>query len=464
MTDINSFAESFQGFMKTMNAAAPREKKPAPFIALLTEHFGADPALLPVVSYTFQMFDHPNLQLALDEIAQEEKAAGRGYEITGVATEARRFGAIDLSTLATANSSDFRVPKPGPVDYKTVLISGGQPLACISMGLILARPGDEPIALLMSGSPEHAYTPHIQIEAMAATRERSERFLAEIRSRVHRLSVYRGQILSIDAGRGLTVNFHRLPEIRREHIILPDATLKRIERQTIGFARHAEALRRAGRHLKRGVLLHGPPGTGKTLTAMYLATQMKGRTVLLVTGTGHGLIEQVCWFARLLQPSTVILEDVDLIAQDREDNPRCTGPVLFELLNQMDGLAEDADVLFLLTTNRPEALEPALAARPGRIDQAVEVPLPDADCRRLLIDLYARGAELKLTDRQRLVSRTAGASAAFIKELIRRATLLACIDGSPTIGDGHMDEALRELVLAGALTKKLLGFAADEPA
>jgi cell division protease FtsH len=53
-------------------------------------------------------------------------------------------------------------------------------------------------------------------------------------------------------------------------------------------------------------------------------------------------------------------------------------PLLFELLNEMDGLSEDADVIFTLTTNRPDLLEPTLAARPGRVDQATEIPLPDA--------------------------------------------------------------------------------------
>lgn len=48
----------------------------------------------------------------------------------------------------------------------------------------------------------------------------------------------------------------------------------------------------------------------------------------------------------------------------------------------MDGLSEDADVLFVLTTNQVEMLEPALAARPGRIDQAIELSLPDETSRR----------------------------------------------------------------------------------
>ncbi|MFX4971138.1 AAA family ATPase, partial [Acinetobacter baumannii] len=88
--------------------------------------------------------------------------------------------------------------------------------------------------------------------------------------------------------------------------------------------------------------------------------------------------------------------------------------LLLELLNEMDGLADDVDVLFVLTTNRPEILEPALAARPGRIDQAYEVPLPDAQCRKRLFDLYCDGLTMKVDDMDLYVKRTAGASGAFI--------------------------------------------------
>ena len=117
--------------------------------------------------------------------------------------------------------------------------------------------------------------------------------------------------------------------------------------------------------------------------------------------------------ARSLQPSLVVLEDVDIIAQDRESaDTTCRSPLLFDLLNQMDGLAEDTDVIFVLTTNRPQALEPALAARPGRIDLAVEIPLPDADCRRRLLALYGRGLSFKGDDLAPLIARTEGVSAA----------------------------------------------------
>src|SRR5919202_6202127 len=118
---------------------------------------------------------------------------------------------------------------------------------------------------------------------------------------------------------------------------------------------------------------------------------MSGRTVILTAGLGMGLLQPAVQLARMLAPSMVVLEDVDLIAEVRGMPYGHTGPLLFELLNEMDGLAEDADVIFVLTTNRPEILESALAARPGRIDLAVELPLPDAADRRQLLALYGRG-------------------------------------------------------------------------
>jgi ATP-dependent 26S proteasome regulatory subunit len=215
----------------------------------------------------------------------------------------------------------------------------------------------------------------------------------------------------------------------------------------------------AGRHLKRGLLLHGPPGTGKTLTAMYLVGRMPGRTTLVLSGRSYGLVSPTCELARNLQPSMVILEDVDLVAEERGAGFMGENPLLFELLNEMDGLDEDADVIFALTTNRPDLLEPALAARPGRVDQATEIPFPDAECRRRLLSLYGEGLDLRLEDVGTIVARTNGTSASFIKELLRRATLLAAEEGGVlVVTDRHVFEALDELLVAGGtLTMRLLG-------
>lgn len=116
--------------------------------------------------------------------------------------------------------------------------------------------------------------------------------------------------------------------------------------------------------------------------------------------------------ARLLQPSIVVIEDVDLIARDRSKmNSPCEEVLLNKLLNEMDGLKEEADILFVLTTNRPEALEAALASRPGRIDQAIEFPLPDDDGRRKLVRLYSKGISLSDNGVTEIAARTEGVSA-----------------------------------------------------
>jgi ATP-dependent 26S proteasome regulatory subunit len=147
------------------------------------------------------------------------------------------------------------------------------------------------------------------------------------------------------------------------------------------------------------------------------------------------------------------------VAEERtRQEPGCTG-VLFELLNEMDGLEDDADILFVLTTNRPDVLEPALASRPGRVDQAIEVPAPDASCRRRLFDLYGAGMPLPGESVERFVKRTDGVSAAFIKELMRRAALFAADESHDVpVAESHVDQALHELVVqGGALTASLLG-------
>jgi cell division protease FtsH len=323
------------------------------------------------------------------------------------------------------------------------------------------------VALLVSEQAH--YYQKLDVGVMGLERGQAEDFLRRLSRLTRHGKAFRGHVLSVeeDCHRQLSVRFHKLPPVRRDEIILPEAVLRRIERQALGFSRHAEKLRAAGRHLKRGILLHGAPGTGKTLSAMYLASQMPGRTVLLITGGEIGSIEVACRLARLLEPATIILEDVDLIGSERRGQTVNANALLFELLNQMDGLAEDSDILFLLTTNRPDILEPALAARPGRIDLALEVPLPDADCRQRLLDLYGRGLQLELTDPDKLVERTAGASGAFIRELLRKAAVFAAEENGTSplvVRDRHIDEGLTELVVAGGpLTQSLLGARTEGP-
>jgi ATPase family associated with various cellular activities (AAA) len=452
------FAEAFKNFM--MQMGKPATPVEAVFARHFRLHFDADPSKLPILAEEFRQFDHANLQMALDTwVAQP----GRSFTLLGYSSPRERYGGLSLSDLIIPPGeglfADGDTPIQGPVQYVNVALSEDRIVTCVQTALYLLRDGAERLVVLVHLVDK--YRVSLQVEVMAPERPIAEKFLAELRDTMRRKNVYRGRVLTLDQQRdgSLLINPRPLPKVGKSNIILPEGLLDRIERQTIRFSQHADKLLAAGRHLRRGVLLYGPPGTGKTLTAMYLASAMSGRTVLVVTGRGMGLIEGVGAMARSLQPSTVIVEDVDLIAEERTRNsPGCNG-VLFELLNEMDGLADDADILFLLTTNRPEMLEPALASRPGRVDLAIEIPVPDTESRRRLFELYRQGLRFEVKNLDAIIKRTDGVSAAFIREMVRKAALAAADERDElVVEDRHLDEALHELLIeGGGLTRSLLG-------
>lgn len=284
---------------------------------------------------------------------------------------------------------------------------------------------------------------------------------------MERLDVYRGKVLTVTADpmSGSRVDFVERPSLTREELVLPAGLLDSVERHVVGISRHREELIASRRHLARGLLLWGPPGTGKTHTVRYLIGVRTDATVIILSGAALGAAGGFVTMARRLAPAVVILEDVDLVAEERAFGPFGSSPVLFELMNQMDGLPGDADLAFVLTTNRADALEPALAARPGRIDLAVELPLPDAEGRRRLLALYGEGLDLQLTDVDTIVARTEGVTASFVKELLRAATLLAAEHGRTTVGDADVIGTLDRLLADGAaLTRVLLGGERRDPA
>jgi ATP-dependent 26S proteasome regulatory subunit len=246
-----------------------------------------------------------------------------------------------------------------------------------------------------------------------------------------------------------------------DEVVLPDGLLDRIREHVIGIAKHREVLTAHGQHLKRGVLLFGPPGTGKTHTMRYLLSQSQDTTVVLLSGGSLGLIHEAAKIARAHQPALVVLEDCDLIAEDRSFGP-LPKPLLFEVLDALDGIDADADVAFLLTTNRVENLERALSQRPGRVDLAAEIPLPDESGRRTLIRLYA-GDLFSEEAVEAAARRSEGTTASLAKELVRRAVLhAAAADTEPA--DEHLTTALDELLSdTETLTRSLLGVGWSAP-
>ena len=461
--DAAGLALALQQLNEFAQAHAPAV--PSAIRETLVAHFGQDPAELPIVTDEYPPVERPNLQLALDAWVAAEP--DRSIEALGLTVPHRGPMELGLGELLTP-SPWGDVVRFGPVTYVEAPCGPGVTMSCLTTALLLIRDGDHSLAGLLVMTPDMGMRiPQLQLQVLAADAAGAAEFLAALRPLMVAHNVYRGQVLSLTSSgdRGpmssnVEVQFHQRPNVAREALILADGVLERIERQVASIAVHADGLRAAGRDVKRGLLLYGPPGTGKTLTVQYLSGLLPDRTVLLVAGADLGGLSAACRLARTLTPATVVLEDVDLVAEERTFH-HGHNQLMAALLNEMDSVHGSQDVVFLLTTNRADLLEPALATRPGRIDQAVEVILPDASCRARLIELYAGEISIEQAQRERLVDRLDGVSAAFIKELMRRASVLAAIARRPA-NDEDVTAALDELYGdAGALTRTLLG--ADNP-
>ena len=426
----------------------------------LATHFAGIPLdRLVTTSRTFPGHMRADVQAGIDKLFS--------------ASPLRFFGIYDehryeTLTFAGLNRGGRNAYAIAPGQYHEVDIGESVPVRCLDNGLWLRRAGKMRYAVVLSPHRDHRREFQTRIEIAVPTgaegAEFVQRCFAELESAVNDARSYRGKVLLLDAaddygGLARGVMVHKIPKVEREEVILPEATLKLLDRNVLSFVQDRPRLRELGQSTRKGILLYGPPGTGKTHTIRYLASHLPGHTTLIITAGQIGLLGQYMNLARLLQPAMVVIEDADLIARDREQMGSCDEVLLNKLLNEMDGLKQDADILFVLTTNRPEQLESALAGRPGRIDQAIEVPVPNDIGRRKLVQLYGKGSPLTEAIVAEAAERTNGVSAAFIKELMRRVAQASIArDNGTTVESADISEALDDMLFTGGrLNVKLLG-------
>ena len=431
---------------------------------LIKQHF--QPIPLDNITLSERQFPYrvrADLQRAVDRLFGAETTI---THFCGIRREYAHEG-VTLSDCIIP--SDHYPAVASPPQYEDIDVGEEQPVRCLKNGLWFLKQGENKFAVLLAPVQQYGRTSGVQFQIATVNNPEgtriSQQFFKHLEECVLKADSYRGKILSLEetphgySGESAGIKVHKLKTVERDQVILPSKTLDLLERNVIHFVRRRTQLARLGQATKKGILFYGPPGTGKTHTIHYLAKALEGHTTLIITAEQVGLLSEYMTLARLLQPSLVVMEDVDLIAKDRAEMGVCEEVLLNKLLNEMDGLNQEADILFILTTNRPEALERALASRPGRVDQAIEFPLPDDLGRAKLARLYSQGLQLSDELITSVVRRTEKVSAAFIKELMRRTVQFHLEqNGTSQIELKDIDNALDEMLFSGgSLNLKLLG-------
>ena len=475
--DLRALARGLRLLVEIAGQTLAEDTGPSELALRVTGHLGCELTAVVPVTERFPSWEHVNIQRGVDAYLAARQAdpqwfgpSGSGHhpheDLLSMIGAPSHFGPVRVVGRAAfrfgPGGGDNQV---GTASYGTAPIGPEENTEVVTLGLVAATAPDGSPVVIGIRDESRFGSPACNLEVLAANREAATATRDEIDRLMRVHDVYRGQVLSFTASEhhgNELVTFLPRPQVTAGDVVLPDGLLETIERHIIGVADWSAELLSAGQHLKRGLLLHGPPGTGKTHTVRYLTGRLASSTIILLTGRSIRFIDQAAALARRLQPSMVVLEDVDLVAVDR-DFTQDGNPLLFSLLEAMDGIGADADVTFVLTTNRADILETALADRPGRVDLAVEIPRPDLRCRERLLQVYARGLSLD-ADLTRVAADTEGITASFVKEMIRRTVLvsLRSADSPPVLRGPYFAEVLAEMNSERhALTRSLLGVGTD---
>ena len=346
----------------------------------------------------------------------------------------RKFKITNLVNIG--DDADY-APTFENIEYKS-----GKHKSCLRNGTYLLTLNKIKYALIVAPMSE-GFGQFVVVSVKGSTPS-SEKLLEELRAYASKHNYLKGQ--------KITGNLSLIDLTRRyewNELILDKYTEKELKTNLTNLLDNVDIYKKNNLPLKRGLIISGPPGTGKSLLGKILCHNVDWTFMWITPKHFHNssAVSNVMKTARMLSPTIIFLEDLDLYGKHRDQNSFTS--LLGELMNQLDGIEDNNYVVSIATTNNYESLEKALLDRPGRFDKMITFNTPTHKSREHMFKSFLGKLRLeKDVDMEELVDRTDRFTGAHIKEVVNQAVLQAIDDGSYdknkilTLKKKHFDDAL----------------------
>ena len=228
--------------------------------------------------------------------------------------------------------------------------------------------------------------------------------------------------------------------------------------EVVSYLKNGTIYAQAGAKIPRGILLEGPPGTGKTLLAKAIASETDANFISITAsefvevfvGLGAAKVRNLFEVARKNRPCIIFIDEFDSIGRQRGTGLMSNDEreqTLNQLLAEMDGFADNTDILVIGATNRKDTLDAALL-RPGRFDRIIKVSLPDVKSRREILKVHAKNKKLSSNVNLDLTAElTTGFSGAQLQNLLNEAAIFTARRGEIIIQNTDILDALEKLLV-----------------
>ena len=240
----------------------------------LLRHFGVSPGEIATAGRQFPITARVDIQSALEDLFKPRT----GTKLLGILSPNQH----EVPALANTLGGAYFPIDAGPLQHDEIDVGEAMPIRCLKNGLRLSRYKDLPFAIMMAPGGRFGLRTGVQVEIAVPAGDRgaqfSQEFFRDLELLVGQGRTYRGRIISLEGhidplGGGSMVKVHRLAQINRDSVILPDKTLEVLDHNVAAFMKATEHLKALQFQTRKGILFYGPPGTGKTYTIHYLASR-----------------------------------------------------------------------------------------------------------------------------------------------------------------------------------------------